>query len=85
MSLAYKAAQPADPEKADGFLINLRRAMVIHCRPNTHLDVILDVIRFTGIDEVLFNLHYSDGVFDMIFSFEHLMDIGDLLAPTPHG
>ena len=57
----YKAAQLADPEKADGFLTNLRHATVIDCRPTTHLDVILDVVRSTGIDEGVFLSHYNDG------------------------
>ena len=61
LNLAYKAAQLADPEKADDFLINLRHATVIDCRPTTHEDVILDLVRGTGIDEALFKRHYSDG------------------------
>ncbi|MDO4866798.1 MAG: DsbA family protein, partial [Clostridia bacterium] len=44
LNLAYKAAQLADPEKADDFLINLRHATVIDCRPTTHMDVILDMV-----------------------------------------
>lgn len=61
LNLAYKAAQLADPEKVDEFLINLRHATVIDCRPTTHLDVILDVVRSTGIDEGVFLSHYNDG------------------------
>ena len=60
MNLAYKAAQLADPEKADDFLLNLRHATVIDCRPTTHLSVILDVVRCTGIDEDAFLRHYND-------------------------
>ena len=61
MNLAYKAAQLADPEKADDFLLNLRHATVIDCRPTTHTDVIMDVVRSTGINEALFSRHFSDG------------------------
>lgn len=61
MNLAYKAAQLADPEKADGFLTNLRHATVIDCRPTTHWDEILDVVRSTGIDEEAFFQHFNDG------------------------
>ena len=61
LNLAYKAAQLADPERADDFLINLRHATVIDCRPSTHMDVILDVARSTGIDEALFKQRYDDG------------------------
>lgn len=61
LNLAYKAAQLADPEKADDFLLNLRHATVIDCRPTTHLSVILDVVRSTGIDEEAFFQHFNDG------------------------
>ena len=60
LNLAYKAAQLADPEKADGFLINLRHATVIDCRPTTHPDVILDVVNQTGINEGAFLRHFND-------------------------
>lgn len=36
LCLAYKAAQIAAPEKADAFLLNLRHATVLGCRPTTH-------------------------------------------------
>ncbi len=61
LNLAYKAAQLADTEKADDFLLNLRHATVIDCQPTTHMDVILDVINKTGIDQALFSQYYSDG------------------------
>ena len=64
LNLAYKAAQLTDPEKADDFLINLRHATVIDCRPTTHMDVIMDVVRNTGIDEALFIQYYTDGSAD---------------------
>ena len=61
LNLAYKAAKIADPEKADDFLINLRHATVVDCRPTTHQDEILDVVRSTGIDEEAFFQHFNDG------------------------
>ena len=61
LNLAYKAAQLVDPERADDFLLNLRHATVIDCRPTTHMDVILDIVNQTGIDEALFERHYTDG------------------------
>ena len=61
LNLAYKAAQLADPEKADDFLTNLRHATVIDCRPTTHMDVILDVVNKTGIDESAFLRHFNGG------------------------
>ena len=61
LNQAYKGAQLTDPERADDFLMNLRHATVIDCRPTTHMDVILDVVNRTGIDEALFIQHYNDG------------------------
>ena len=61
LNLAYKAVQLADPEKADTFLITLRHATVIDCLPTTHFDIIMRIVRQTGIDEESFIRHYQDG------------------------
>lgn len=61
LCLAYKAAQLADPEKADAFLAALRHAIVQDCRPATHLDEILKVVQRTAIDEAAFLQSYQDG------------------------
>ena len=61
LNLAYKAVQLADPEKADTFLIALRHATVIDCLPTTHFDIIMKIVRDTGIDEEAFLQHYRDG------------------------
>lgn len=64
LNLAYKAAQLADPKKADAFLTALRHATVMDCRPTTHMVEILKVVRNVGIDEDAFLLHYQDGSAD---------------------
>lgn len=61
LCLAYKAAQLADPERADAFLRNLRHATVFHTRPTTHEDELLAVVRKTGIEEAAFLTAYRDG------------------------
>ena len=61
LNLAYKAAQISDAEKADAFLIALRHATVIDCLPTTHFDIIMRIVRQTGIDEESFIRHYQDG------------------------
>ncbi len=61
LCLAYKAAQLTDSDKAETFLIALRHATVRDCRPTTHFDEILTVVRKVGISEDAFVLHYQDG------------------------
>lgn len=61
LNLAYKAAQLADMDKADEFLTNLRHATIVDVLPTTHFDVILKVVRDTGIDEDRFTQYYNDG------------------------
>ena len=61
LNLAYKAAQLADIDKADEFLTYLRHATIVDVLPTTHFDVILKVVRDTGIDEDRFTQYFNDG------------------------
>ena len=61
LCLAYKAAQIAAPEIADAFLLNLRHATVLDCRPTTHEEEFLAVVRASGIEEASFLAAYHDG------------------------
>lgn len=61
LNLAYKAAQLADHEKADSFLVALRHATVRECLPTTHFDIILQIVRKVGINEAAFIRYYNDG------------------------
>lgn len=61
LCLAFKAAQIAAPELADAFLVNLRHATVLDCRPTTHKEEILAVVRASGIEESAFLAAYHDG------------------------
>lgn len=61
LCLAYKAARLADSDKADAFLLRLRHATVLDCRPTTHDEETLTVVRKSGIDEQAFLAAYRDG------------------------
>lgn len=61
LNLAYKAVQLISPEKADLFLYNLRYATIVDCRPTTHTEEILEVVRKTGIKVDRFMTAYNDG------------------------
>ncbi|MBR1634762.1 MAG: DsbA family protein [Lachnospiraceae bacterium] len=61
LCLAYKAAQLADPDKANAFLRALCHATVLECRPTTHDGEVFKVVRDIGIDEPTFIRHYHDG------------------------
>lgn len=83
LCLAYKAAQLADPEKADFFLTALRHATV-QSRPTTHDEEILKIVREVGIDEFGFVRHYRDGSaeaqLEKDLAFTHNMGIHSLPA-----
>ena len=61
LCLAYKAAQLVAPDKADAFLTTLRHATVHDCRPTTHEEEILCVVRKVGIEEAAFARYFHDG------------------------
>lgn len=61
LCLAYKAAQLTAPDKANDFLTELRHATVLECRPTTHFDEILRIVRKAGLDENAFVQHYRNG------------------------
>lgn len=61
LCLAYKAAQLASPELADAFLLNLRHATLLDCRPTTHEEEILVVVQASGVEETAFFTAFHDG------------------------
>lgn len=82
LNLAYKAAQLADPDRADTFLIELRHATVIDCLPTTHFDEIMKVVRKVGIDENSFKQFYQNGSAEK--DLEYTLSLGVHSLPVKH-
>lgn len=61
LCVAYKAAQLADPEKADAYLYRLRRATILEGRQTTLDEELIRIADETGINVDLFRRHYTDG------------------------
>ena len=82
LCLAYKAAQLAAPDKADVFLTALRHATVLECRPTTHKEEILCVVRKVGIEEESFSRYFRDGsaeaALEQDLAFTHSLGIRSL-------
>ena len=67
LNIAYKAAQIANPDKADIFLYNLRFATVVECLPTTKLQEILKVAIKTNLNVKNFLAAYNDGSAERAF------------------
>ena len=67
LNIAYKAAQIANPDKADIFLYNLRFATVVECLPTTKLQEILKVAIKTNLNVKKFLAAYNDGSAERAF------------------
>ena len=61
LNIAYKAAQLADPEKADLYLFKLRRATILEGRQTTLDEELILLARETGINEEIFCGNYYNG------------------------
>lgn len=61
LCLAYEAAKLACPEQARAFLMRLREATVLECRPTTDMGEIMRVVRICGIDEGAFSEQFGNG------------------------
>ena len=61
LCIAYKAAQLCDPEKADAYLLRLRRATIVETRQTTKTDELAAVAIEVGLDQTQFRKHFEDG------------------------
>ncbi len=67
LCIAYKAAQLTDPEKADQYLLRLRRATIVETRQTTLKEELAAAARDVGIDESLFLRHFEDSSAEQAF------------------
>lgn len=67
LCIAYKAAQFCDPEKADEFLLRLRRATIVETRQTTRTDELVAVAVASGLDEKEFLGFFEDGRAEQAF------------------
>lgn len=68
LCIAYKAAQCCAPDKAENYLVRLRRATIVETRPTTHTEELVDVARAVGIDEALFLRSFQSGEAEQRFT-----------------
>ena len=61
LNIAYKAAQLADPGKADLYLFKLRRATILEGRQTTLDEELISIAREVGINEKIFCENYHNG------------------------
>lgn len=58
LNLAYKTALQLNAQQADLFLYNLRYATIVECRPTTHLEEIMRVVKKSGLSSEGFLRQY---------------------------
>lgn len=82
--VAYKAAQLADPQKAEAYLYRLRRAAILEGRQTTLDEELISVAEEAGIKVGQFRQHYTDGsafaAFKEDLEYTRSMDIRGLPA-----
>lgn len=84
LDIAYKAAQLADPDKADLYLKNLQLATIVETRQTTLPEELLSIAVETGIDPVAFDRHISDGSAEAAFreDLQFTRSLGIYSLPT---
>lgn len=84
LDIAYKAAQLADPDKADLFLKNLQLATIVETRQTTLPEELLSIAVETGIDPAAFDRNISDGSAEAAFreDLQFTRSLGIYSLPT---
>lgn len=84
LDIAYKAAQLADPDKADLFLKNLQLATIVETRQTTLPEELLSIAVETGIDPAAFRRHFEDGSAEAAFQedLQFTRSLGIYSLPT---
>ncbi len=67
LCIAYKAAQLVEPQKADDYLRQLRRATIVETRQTTRIDELIAAAISVGFDKNLFMRFWEDGSAEKAF------------------
>ena len=73
LNLAYKAVEIIDKSVAERFLYNLRFATIVECKKTLDFNVILDVVKDTGIDKNKFIEMYHSSKVKQLFDYDYLI------------
>ena len=84
LDIAYKAAQLADPDKADLYLKNLQLATIVETRQTTLPEELVSIAKETGIDPAAFSRHFEDGSAEAAFraDLQFTRSLGIYSLPT---
>ncbi len=67
LDIAFKAVQLCEPDKAEAFLLRLRRATILEGRQTTRKNELIRVAQESGINAACFRLHFEDGSAEAAF------------------
>ena len=73
LNLAYKAVEIIDKSVAERFLYNLRFATIVECKKTLDFNVILDVVKDTGIDKNKFIEMYHSSKVKKLLDYDYLI------------
>lgn len=73
LNLAYKSIEIINKNVAERFLYNLRFAIIVDCKKALDFNVILDVVKATGIDEKKFIETYNGNKAKQLLDYDYII------------